>query len=48
MRQNGLSNSMSQIFFDESTDEIDEFLNKVNIPKLKKVRDDVMAISKQI
>ena len=26
-------------FFDESTDEIDEFLNKVNIPKLKKVRE---------
>lgn len=23
-------------FFDESTDEIDEFLNKVNLPKLKK------------
>ena len=26
-------------FFDESTDEIDEFLNKVNIPKLKKVKE---------
>ena len=25
-------------FFDESTDEIDDFLNKVNIPSLKKTR----------
>ena len=36
MLQSGVEQFHESDFFDESTDEIDEFLNKVNIPKLKK------------